>query len=216
MNVTAKLQKLLTVFGAVAASAAMAGCGGDFARDAKAPARLVIVALEGASGAEPEELSTVVHSDVLTLVTTGGVCTTTNPCPTIFTDLGRVQLRLQLRDLGNPAAPSSPSALNAVTITRYHVQYVRSDGRNGQGVDIPYEFDGAATFTVPSDGSATAFFNLVRTQAKREAPLAPLVNNDTVITTIANVTFYGRDLAGNEVSVTGSIDVTFANWGDPS
>jgi hypothetical protein len=214
--VTAKLQRFLALLGAVATSAAMAGCGGEFARDAKAPARLVIVALEGASGAEPEELSTVVHSDVLTLVTTGGVCTTTNPCPTVFTDLGRVQLRLQLRDLGNPAAPSSPSPLNAVTINRYHVEFVRADGRNGQGVDVPYAFDGAATFTVPADGTVTAFFNLVRTQAKRELPLAPLVNGDTVITAIAHVTFYGRDQAGNEVSVTGSIDVSFANWGDPA
>ena len=73
-----------------------------------------------------------------------------------------------------------------------------------------------ATFTVPSDGSASAGFNLVRTQAKREAPLAPLVNGDTTITAIAYVTFYGHDQVGNEVSVTGQIDVTFANWGDPA
>jgi hypothetical protein len=214
--VTAKLQKFLAVLGVVATSAAVAGCSSGFTRDGKSPARLVMVALEGASGAEPDQLSAVVHSDVLTMVTTGGVCSTTNPCPTIFTDPGRIELRLQLRDIGNPANPSSPSSINAVTITRYHVRYVRSDGRNTQGIDVPYEFDGGATFTVPSDGSVTAFFNLVRTQAKREAPLATLVNNDTVITAIAYVTFYGMDQAGNEVSVTGSIDVTFANWGDPA
>jgi hypothetical protein len=152
----------------------------------------------------------------LTLVTSGGGCTQDNPCPTIFTDPGRVELRLQLRDIGSPASPASPSALNAVTITRYHVRYVRSDGRDTQGVDVPYEFEGAATFTVPSDGSASGGFNLVRTQAKREAPLAPLVNGDTIITVIAYVTFYGHDQVGNEVSVTGTIDVTFANWGDPA
>ena len=36
-----------------------------------------------------------------------------------------------------------------------------------------------------------------------------------VISTIAEVTFYGRDQAGNEVSVTGSISVNFSDFGDP-
>ena len=213
---TAKLQKFLAVIGVVATSAAVAGCSSGFTRDAKAPARLIIVALQGASGAEPDELGTGMSSDVLTLVTTGGGCTAANPCPTIFSDPGRVEMRLQLRDIGNPANPSSPSSLNAVTIERYHVRYVRSDGRNVQGQDVPYEYDGGVTFTVPSDGSATAGFTLVRSQAKREAPLAPLVNNDTIISTIAYVTFYGHDQAGNEVSITGTIDVTFGNFGDPA
>jgi hypothetical protein len=214
--VTAKLARFLSLSGAVALSAALAGCGGEFVRDSQAPARLVIVALQGASGAAPTQIGTTMSSDVLTLVTSGGGCTTDNPCPTIFSDPGSVELRLQLRDLGNPAAPSGPSPLNEITVTRYHVRYVRSDGRNIQGQDVPYEFDGAATFTVPADGSATAGFTIVRSQAKREAPLAPLVNNDTVISTIAYVTFYGHDQAGHEVSVTGTISVTFGNFGDPA
>jgi hypothetical protein len=37
-----------------------------------------------------------------------------------------------------------------------------------------------------------------------------------VISTIARVTFYGRDQAGREVSVTGQIGVNFSDWGDPS
>jgi hypothetical protein len=194
----------------------MSGCASEFARDAKAPARLVIVSLQGASGATPNEMTTVMHSDVITLVTTGGGCTTDNPCPTTFGDPGSVELRLQLRDIGNPASPSSPSALNAVTISRYHVEYRRADGRNTQGVDVPFAFDGAATFTVPSDGSITAGFSLVRNVAKAEAPLVALTNGGTLITTIAYVTFYGRDLAGNDVSVMGTIEVTFGNFGDPS
>ena len=212
---TAKLAKFLMLFGVVAVSAAIAGCG-EFVRDGKSPARLVITSLRGASGADPEELGTVVHSDVVTLVTTGGVCTTTNPCPTTFSDPGLVELQLQLRDIGNPASPSSPSQLNAVTISRYHVEYRRSDGRNTPGVDVPYAFDGAATFTVPPTGSATGGFSLVRGVAKLEAPLTSLVGDSTLITTIAYVTFSGRDQAGNDVSVTGSIEITFANFGDPA
>ena len=211
---TAKLAQYLTLFGVVAVSAATAGCG-EFVRDGKSPARLVITSLQGASGAEPDELATVVRSDVLTMVTDGGACSTTNPCPTIFGDPGLVELQLQLRDIGDPASPSSPSPLNAVTVTRYHVEYRRSDGRNTQGVDVPYAFDGAATFTVAPEGSSIGGFTLVREVAKREAPLAPLVTNSTLITTIAYVTFYGRDQAGNDVSVTGLIEVTFGNFGDP-
>jgi hypothetical protein len=197
-------------------SAAMAGCGGEFVRDGRSPVRLVITALQGASGAEPSELSTVTHSDVITLVTTGGACTAVNPCATTFGDPGQVELRVLLRDQGNVASPSSPSALNAVTITRYRVEYRRTDGRNVQGVDVPYAFDGALTFTVPADGSATAGFTLVRNVAKDQAPLSALVNGETLITTLAYVTFYGHDQVGNEVSVTGTIEVTFGNFGDPA
>ena len=212
---TAKLAKFLTLFGVVAVSAAIAGCG-EFVRDGKSPARLVITSLQGASGATPDEVGTVVHSDVLTYVTEGGVCSDTNPCPTIVQRPGLVELTLQLRDIGNPATPSSPSSLNAVTVSRYHVEYRRSDGRNTPGTDVPYAFDGAATFTVPASGSAIGGFSLVRGAAKLEAPLTSLLNDNTLITTIAYVTFYGRDQAGNDVSVTGSIEITFANFGDPS
>jgi len=33
-----------------------------------------------------------------------------------------------------------------------------------------------------------------------------------VISTVARITFFGHDQAGHEVSVSGNIDVTFANW----
>jgi hypothetical protein len=194
----------------------MAGCG-EYVRDGRAPARLVIESLQGASGATPDELSTFVLSDVLTLVTSGGACTTDSPCPTRFNDPGEVELRLQLRDIGSPTTPSTPSPLNAVTMSRYRVTYRRSDRPDAvQGVDVPYAIDGAMTVTVPADGSATAGFQLVRNSAKREAPLAALDNGQTLITVIADVTFWGRDQAGNEVSVTGSIEITFGNFGDPA
>ena len=51
---------------------------------------------------------------------------------------------------------------NEITITRYHVSYRRADGRNTQGVDVPYAFDGAATATVPATGNVSIGFELVR------------------------------------------------------
>jgi hypothetical protein len=97
------------------------------------------------------------------------------------------------------------------------VTYRRSDGRSTPGVDVPYAFDGAVTFTVQPGESQTVPFNLVRVQAKAEAPLSALAGNGgaMVISTIADVTFYGRDQVGREVSVTGTIGVNFADWADP-
>jgi hypothetical protein len=138
--------------------------------------------------------------------------------PTIFGDPGRVALRLGLRNPGTTANPTSPSTLNEITVSRYRVQYRRSDGRNVPGVDVPYGFDGAFTGTVSTTGSLTAGFDLVRVQAKIEPPLKNLANGgaQNVISTIAEITFFGRDQAGNEVSVTGSISVNFSDYGDPS
>ena len=74
-------------------------------------------------------------------------------------------------------------------------------------------FDGGVTITVSETTSAG--FTLVRNQAKLEAPLAALVRNRLIISTIAEITFYGRDQTGREASVTGRIDVHFGNFGDP-
>lgn len=183
-------------------------------RTGSAPVYLVIQQLVGAQGNHSSVTAGVLNSDVLTLVTAPAPCTTTNPCPTVFDDAGQVTLALALKDLGNPASPASPTSNNAVTINRIHVEYVRADGRNTPGVDVPYPFDGAATGTVPPTGTLTLGFELVRHIAKSESPLAQLVTGGGVLTTIANVTFYGQDQVGNVVSVTGSIQINFANFGD--
>ena len=107
----------------------------------------------------------------------------------------------------------SPTQSNFITVNRYHVRYLRSDNHNIEGVDVPYAFDGAFTVTVSGDTSAG--FTLVRNQAKQEAPLQALQINSTVVSTIAEVTFYGHDQTGREVSSVGQISVSFANFGDP-
>jgi len=79
---------------------------------------------------------------------------------------------------------------------------------------VPYSFDGAATGTIPAGGSLTLGFDLVRNVAKQESPLAQLRTSPNIITSIALVTFYGRDRVGNNVSVTGQIQIDFGNFGD--
>jgi hypothetical protein len=127
---------------------------------------------------------------------------------TIFTDVGQASVQLVMKDQGGPA----PSPVNAITITQYRVEYIRSDGRNTPGVDVPFAFTGGTTVTIT--GSGAIDFTLVRIQAKLEAPLKALgpFGGAQVISTVARITFFGRDQAGHEVSVSGNIDVTFANW----
>jgi len=180
----------------------------------RSPSLVVIDRLEAASGARPGDFGGTLDSDVITNVqrTVNGQQVTV---PTIFNDLGRASMRVLLRDLGSSGSPAVPTGVNAVTFTRYRVEFERSDGRNTPGVDVPYGFDSSFTVTVPESGTATVGFELVRHVAKQEAPLATLVSNANIISTIAKVTFYGRDLAGNDVVATGSIGVFFGNFGDP-
>ena len=199
-------KRVVGVVAVASAALGVAGCG-KYVRSSRSPSQLVIVTLEGASGANPGTFGNTVTSDVVTTV---------NGQTTIFNDLGRVTLRMILRDQGAPGVAAAPSAINQVTITRYHVVYRRSDGRNTEGVDVPRAFDSAVTVTVPADGTASAGFDIVRNVAKLEAPLSTLRTGETFISTIAEVTFYGHDQAGNELSVTGSIGITFGNFADPS
>lgn len=205
----AQSMKLIGVTSALLASLT-AGCG-EYVRSSRSPSQLVIANIEAAQGADDTTFGSFLLSDVITLIEDdNGV-----PVETFFNDPARVSMRVVLRDLGSPAAEAVPTPLNDVTITRYRVVFRRADGRNTPGVDVPHPFDSAVTFTVPADGTATHGFNLVRHTAKLEAPLAALRDQLVFISTLADVTFYGRDGAGNEVSVTGTIGVEFGNFADP-
>jgi hypothetical protein len=195
--------RLAAALGLTAILLGSASCG-DLVRQGKSPAFLVIDALTGASGAAPGNFGGTLQSDVLTK-------------GSYFEDLGHVSFRILIKDPGSPGAESTPSALNAITVNRYHVSYRRSDGRNVQGVDVPYAFDGAITATV-STSPAEVNFTIVRIQSKIEPPLLALAKQggSLAILTIADVTFYGHDQAGNDVAQTGSISINFADWADPT
>jgi hypothetical protein len=187
---------------ALAAAAALAtGACSDKVLQGKGSSYLVIDQLAAASGAKLETFSTVLQSDVQTK---GGV----------LEDLGRVTLHIAMKD-ATVTTGTEPSANNMITVNRYHIDFVRSDGRNTQGVDVPYSVDGAVTGTVTTS-QTDLVFAIVPVQRKLEAPLLALRNlgGAVAIMTIANVTFYGYDQAGNAVAVTGSISVNFADWAD--
>jgi hypothetical protein len=207
--VTAKLVKSVVLL--TLAALASSSCG-EFTREGRSPAIVVVRSLLVARGDTPDEFVGNLLSDVLVMRTSPAPCSDTSPCPTIFNDIGEVQMSLILKD---PGIAASPSELNQVTINRYRVEYRRTDGRNTPGVDVPFPFDSAITFTVLNDGVASMDFEIVRHAAKEEAPLKALGVNGNIISTIARVTFFGRDQAGNEVSVWGDVGVDFGDFADP-
>jgi hypothetical protein len=188
------------VAGLALAALGVTACGSATAREGQGASYLIVQALDAAK-CEDTTFTPVLRSDVLTK---GGVCE----------DNGRVTMRAAMRDVTNP---NDPSSNNRITVTRYRVTYRRSDGRNTPGVDVPYAFDGAVTFTVGPGDEAAVPFSLVRAQAKLESPLMALrsLGGGVVISTIADVTFYGHDQTGREANVTGQISVNFADWADP-
>jgi hypothetical protein len=200
--------RLRTMVGLALLAALATSCGSETIRQGQAASYLIIAALEAASGADGDspKFGGVLHSDVVTFVKeTSSV--------TVFTDPGRVRMRLAMKDVTNP---NSPTDNNAITITRYRVDFRRSDGRNTPGVNVPYGYEGAATFTVSGGREVEFGFTLVRLQSKLEPPLIALRGGGGAVTiaTLADVTFFGRDQTGREVSVSGSLGVNFADWGD--
>ena len=172
---------------------ALVGSCSKLAQTDRAASFLVIERLEGGAGSEAD---TVFQSDVQS--STGGV----------FEDQGTLTARLALKDPGLSGSPTTPTSANSITVNRYRVVYVRTDGGA-----VPAPFEGAMTFTV-TGAAASASFVLVRVSAKLQAPLIGLRagGSSIVIYTVAEVTFFGRDQTGTETVVTGRIDVNFADW----
>jgi Flp pilus assembly protein TadG len=183
-----RVRRAAMLAAALLSAAALSACS-DAVRSGQASSYLVMTSLTSKDGST---LSSDVRND-----TTGGIAE----------DVGTASFQLNMKDV-----LASPTDNNSITLTQYHVEYVRADGHNVQGVDVPYAFDGGVTLTVTGSGSVG--FTLVRIQAKKEAPLAAMANHggQVAITTIAKVTFYGHDQTGREVSVTGNIEVKFDDW----
>ena len=187
-----RIQRLSGLAVLAAIVTATASCG-EVVRSSRSPLLLIVNTLR------PQGLviASTLQSDV---ISDAGV---------VFNDLARSTFAVVMKDVTIIA----PSTNNQVTITGYRVTYRRADGRNTPGVDVPYPFDGAFTLSVVATGVGTADFEIVRAASKIESPLIQLRDGSIVITTIADVTFYGHDAVGNEISTTASVLVDFANFG---
>jgi hypothetical protein len=127
----------------------------------------------------------------------------------VFNDNGVVTMRAIPKD-----RTQFSETINSVTIERYRVTYVRADGRNVSGVDVPYPFDGVANFLVGIDGTdVVRGFVVVRHQAKTESPLREIQAEITaILSVIAQIDFYGHDSAGHAITVTGYLNIAFADF----
>jgi hypothetical protein len=152
------LKRALGVGTILCGASLMASCHSNLLTG-RSPVYPVIDSLLGSSAQKAGPAGTFVNVLQSDVETGGGV----------FEDPGQVTMHLDLKDIAQ-----TPTTNNNVTFSHYRVQFRRTDGRNAEGVDVPYAFEGAITFTVRAGANTTASFSLVRAQAKLEPPLITL------------------------------------------
>jgi hypothetical protein len=104
-----------------------------------------------------------------------------------------------------------------VLIDQIDVSFKRTDGRNVEGVDVPYSFTQPVSMLATIDGTATVPFILIRHTAKLDAPLFALrqLSQGKVLQLVAVVTIHGKDQGGHRVKpVAGNISVWCSNFSD--
>jgi len=210
----ARYRPVITGVAVIALLVGSVSCG-DVVRQGTAPVIILIDDLTAASGALPGALGGFLLSDVQTLVDQT-VAGQTVSVPVIFNDVAQATMRLIPKDGGNGATNLNPTPWNSVTINRYRITYIRADGRNTPGVDVPFPVDGAVPATITATPVVVPF-EIVRHQQKLEQPLRSLANfgGRLFISTIAEITFYGADAMGNDIQVKGTISVSFSDYADP-
>lgn len=131
------------------------------------------------------------------------------------------------RKNNNPDLSTSP--VQHMYLERYEVRYFRTDGRNQEGVDVPFHITGPLgnlrfhTIT-QSELELAVPITIVRHQAKLEPPLRNLVfvggtdsgaeqdSGAIVITTIAEITVHARTVQGDALVAVGNVQVSFSNF----
>jgi hypothetical protein len=186
---------------AMGALAACAACTPDFATENSASVIIRITAIQGESGGggAGSGVGTVLNSDVLT---NGG----------IFND----NATLTVRNIPKNPRVTAPGVFNDVILERYEVHYIRSDGRNQEGIDVPFAISGTMNSPVAANATTDVPIVIVRHQAKVEPPLANLAGSGGafVLTTFAEITIHGRTISGEAVVASGRLQISFADFAD--
>lgn len=186
------------------AGGTLSGCTPDWATQNDADVILRITDITGSPGGDGQEDGDTLFSDV------GRV---------VFNDNATLELDLYEK---NPNEDFVAGGFNDVIVRRYTVRYVRADGRNVEGVDVPYSFSGDMNARVFAQGGTTeAVIAVVRHTAKLEPPLKNLAfigNNvfsggSNFIVTIAQITVFGETITGKAVSASASLEIHFADYG---
>ena len=202
--------KLRTMVAIVAAGLWTQGCTPEWATDNETSFIMEIANITGAGGEVP------ILADV--------------SFP-IFNDEALVSVNV-FRKNNNPEIGTPP--VEHLYLKRYEIRYFRTDGRDVEGVDVPFRITGPLgnlRFHVAGPGGGgevenTVSITVLRHQAKLEPPIANLRGisfNDADITTfpnagiltlIAEVTIYGETVQGKGLKAVGNVQVTLADFPD--
>ena len=192
------------VMSALGLALALPGCVPDYVRENDSPVLFRIVDVSGP----------------------GGVNALISDVGTIAADTVQVTLAVRPK---NPLNTNVPQVAEAVIVEQYRVRFFRTDGQSVEGVDVPFSFTGGLTTTVDigtgGGSNVTISIPLIRAQAKLEPPLRTfrnlLAEEGTTgggtsvvpprITMTAEITIFGRTIAGEAVSDTGRITVDFVD-----
>lgn len=108
----------------------------------------------------------------------------------------------------DPTAPDGPSVFDTVLFHSYHVTHLRSDGGPN-----PADFTAGLSARLEPDSETELNLVIVRAFDKHRSPLEELRDDGEIFTT-TTVTLYGQDGYGNDIAVSGSIAISFANFPD--
>lgn len=178
------------------------GCAPDYVTNNSAPVNFYVAGVTASSGAA------VLDSDVRS-----GSSQYADGSGPLFVCEDYATVDVAVRNK-NPLGPT-PNAAEAVIVDSYVVRYFRTDGRGVEGVDVPYRITGSLTaqVDVATSGTTGIPIEVVRHQAKSEPPLST-IEQTVVLTMFAEVTLYGKTIAGERVSGSGRLQINFADFGD--
>jgi hypothetical protein len=170
--------------------------------DSRSSSFLLVIRIQG-TDIEENEVD-FLQSDVL--VTNPDTASTT-----VAADTAVATVMAQLLD---PAPYLGNSLYNDIVITHYVVTYTRSDGKNQEGIDVPYSFDGALNAQVQIGQQTDLSFIVVRAVSKLEPPLVNLATGrgEGELKITARIDFYGHDTIGKTVTASGNLTIFFANY----
>jgi hypothetical protein len=202
--------KLRMMAAVLVAGLGLQGCTPDWATDNASPFIIEIASVTNADGELP------ILSDVSFPVLNDEAQVTVN----VF------------RKNNNEDLATTP--VEHVYLKRYEIRYLRSDGRDREGVDVPFRITGPLNnlrFHTAGPGGAGEVeqvfsLTLVRHQAKLEAPLANLrggvinenegnfatLPNGAILTLIAEITIFAETVQGKALKAVGNVQVTFADF----
>jgi hypothetical protein len=205
--------KSLKALGVVGLAVSMAGCVPEWARENETGILMEVAGITGTPGSQGQTDGDVLFSDVSQWINDDAVVT--------------VNVYRK-----NPTVTST-SPLEHVRLESYQVRYLRTDGHNVEGIDVPHRVTGAFSsqrFHTPTgtdELEIDATINVVRHTAKREPPLinligiSPTINRGLlipgqgVVSTVAEITVYAKQVTtGEALSATGRFQVVFADFAD--